>query len=63
MTDSELLAHINALVNEEHTLENQPNHTDDDRARLQQLQVALEFGGNPDEAQERPSDVVEKYKQ
>jgi hypothetical protein len=77
MTDSELLAHINALVNEEHALENQPNHTDDDRARLEQLQVALdqtwdllrqrrarrEFGENPDGAQERPENVVEGYKQ
>ena len=77
MNDSELLARINELVNEEHALENQPNHTDDDRARLEQLQVALdqcwdllrqrrarrEFGENPDDAQVRPTDVVEKYKQ
>jgi hypothetical protein len=77
MTDSELLARISELVDEEHSLENQPNHTDDDRDRLNQLQVALdqcwdllrqrrarrEFGENPDDAQARPTDVVEKYQQ
>ena len=77
MTDSEVLAHITQLVSEEHALENQPSHTDDDHARLKHLQVALdqcwdllrqrrarrEFGGNPDDAETRPTDVVEKYKQ
>ena len=49
--------------------------TDDDRARLQELKVSLdqcwdllrqrrareEFGQDPDEASERPTDTVEKY--
>jgi hypothetical protein len=77
MTDSELLAHIKALVDEEHTLENAGGASEDEHRRLAALQVALdqcwdllrqrrarrEFGENPDDATERPPNTVEHFQQ
>ncbi len=77
MNDSELLARIKALVDEEHALENAGVTTDAERERLKELEVALdqcwdllrqrrarrEFGQNPDDAAPRPPDTVERYQQ
>jgi Protein of unknown function (DUF2630) len=77
MTDSELLAHIKALVDEEHALENAGGTSEDEHSRLKALQVALdqcwdllrqrrarrEFGENPDDATERPPNTVEHFQQ
>lgn len=77
MTDSELLAQIKTLVEEEHRLENQPVHDDAEQARMAQLEVALdqcwdllrqrrarrEFGQNPDDAQPRDPKIVEHFQQ
>jgi chromosome condensin MukBEF MukE localization factor len=81
MDDSEVQDHIEALVSEEHQLytasEREGGHTIDERARLEQVRVALdrywdllrqrraqqEFGLNPDEANMRAADTVERYKQ
>ena len=77
MTDSELLAQIKALVDEEHQLENQSVHDADEQTRMAQLEVALdqcwdllrqrrarrEFGQNPEDAQVRDAKTVEHYQQ
>ncbi len=77
MTDSELLAQIKALVDEEHALERQPVHDEAEQARMAQLEVALdqcwdllrqrrarrEFGQNPDDAQPRDPKIVEHFQQ
>ena len=77
-TDQEILQRINDLVAEEDRLREQGGGLDpEDRARLEQLEVALdrcwdlmrqrrahrEFGYEPDEAQVRPPEVVERYDQ
>lgn len=80
MDDADVIARINALVEEEHQLERDlegcsPNN--DEKARLRELAVALdqcwdllrqrrarrEFGRDPSEAEVRPPDVVEGYRQ
>ncbi len=75
MTDEDILARINALVNEEEAL--RKHETPDDVERLAKLEVALdqcwdllrqrralrEFGRDPDDATLRKSDVVENYEQ
>jgi hypothetical protein len=80
MNDSEILQHIEQLVNEEHELMNSAEQqplTEEQRARMQQLQVHLdqlwdllrqrrarrEFGMNPNEANERDPSIVEHYLQ
>jgi hypothetical protein len=77
-TDQEILSQINALVAEEDRLRGQGHGLDDqERARLEQLEVALdqcwdllrqrrarrEFGEAPDLAEPRPPEVVESYDQ
>jgi uncharacterized protein DUF2630 len=70
-----VLNHIQELVDEEHKLYNKEALTDDDRKRLNQLEVQLDqcwdllrqrralrdAGDDPDKAHVRPADVVEKY--
>ena len=77
MNDSEVQAHIEALVAEEQRLYAAGGHTDEERARLEEIRVSLdrywdllrqrraqeEFGLDPDEAEMRPADTVERYQQ
>jgi Protein of unknown function (DUF2630) len=80
MDDADVIARINGLVDEEHTLERELKGRaarDDDKARLRELEIALdqcwdllrqrrarrEFGGDASDAEVRPPDVVEGYRQ
>ena len=77
MDEKDLFSRINELVDEEHKLREGAEHTDDQRARLQQLEADLDqcwdllrqrrakrqYGENPDEAQARPEPQVENYLQ
>ena len=73
--EANALKHIERLVAEEHRLFAERSLSDDERARLQEIQVkldqcwdllrqrraAVETGQDPAEAQLRPPEVVEKY--
>lgn len=73
--DQPVLGHIKKLVEEEHKLYGQGKLAEEDRSRLENIQVELdqcwdllrqrrarrEFGQNPNEAQVRSSRVVERY--
>ena len=73
--DQTVLAHIKKLVEEEHSLYSQGKLKPDDQSRLASIEVELdrcwdllrqrrarrEFGQDPNEAQVRPSKVVEHY--
>jgi Protein of unknown function (DUF2630) len=75
--EKDLFNRIHALVDEEHQLREGAEHTEDSRARLQQLEADLDqcwdllrqrrakkqYGENPDEAQARPEPQVENYLQ
>lgn len=79
MEEREILARINEYVAEEHELRDRHQRNelagDQERARLRQLEVALdqcwdllrqrrarrEFGEDPDGAQARPASEVEGY--
>jgi hypothetical protein len=77
MDDKDIRSQIHALVEEEHALRNTSEHTDDQRARISQLEQDLDqlwdllrqrdakrqYGANPDEAQARPEPQVENYLQ
>jgi hypothetical protein len=77
MDEKDLIARIHALVDEEHALREGAEHTDEQRARMQQLEVQLDqcwdllrrrrakrqYGENPDEASARPASEVENYLQ
>ncbi len=77
MDEKEILNRIHALVDEEHTLREGTDHTDDQRTRMQELEVQLDqcwdllrqrrakrqYGEDPDEAQARPEPQVESYLQ
>lgn len=81
MRDNEILSTISALVDEEHELRSKLRTgelgTDEENARVQQLEVALDqcwdllrqrrarrgAGEDPDEAAARPADQVENYRQ
>lgn len=76
MDDAELLARINADVEEEHRLRSATDVSDADRTRLAGLEEHLdqlwdllrqrrakrEAGEDPDVASARPADVVERYR-
>jgi len=76
-TDKSVLQHINELVTQEHRLQAQESLTEDERARLRTIQVELDqswdllrqrralraTGQDPDKAQVRPAEIVEKYEQ
>jgi Protein of unknown function (DUF2630) len=76
-TDGSVLRHIEELVTEEHRLQGQGSLTEEERARLKSVEVELDqswdllrqrralraVGQDPDKAQVRPADIVEKYEQ
>jgi Protein of unknown function (DUF2630) len=75
--DQPVLDHIENLVAEEHRLYSHGSLNDADRERLTKIEVELDqcwdllrqrralrdVGGNPNEAQVRPPEIVEKYEQ
>jgi hypothetical protein len=77
MDDKDIRSQIHALVEEERELRNTSEHTDEQRARISQLEQDLDqlwdllrqrdakrqYGENPDEAQPRPEPQVENYLQ
>jgi hypothetical protein len=77
MDEKDILTRIHALVEEEHALREGTEHTDDQRSRMQQLEVQLDqcwdllrqwrakrqYGEDPDEAEARPAREVEGYLQ
>lgn len=77
ITDENVLQHIERLVGEEERLNVSPEVASAHQRRLKEIGVALdrcwdllrqrralrEFGRDPDEAQVRAAEVVEKYKQ
>ena len=77
MDDSEIRGRIEALVEEEHRLRNNGEHTDEQRSRLQQIEedrdqlwdllrqrdAKRQYGEDPDEAKPRPEQQVEGYLQ
>lgn len=76
-TDGSVLRHIEELVTEEHCLQAQESLSEHERARLRALEVELDqtwdllrqrralraVGQDPDKAEVRPPDIVEKYEQ
>ncbi|HKT34364.1 MAG TPA: DUF2630 family protein [Nitrospira sp.] len=76
-SDGSVLRHIEELVQEEHRLQGQESLSEDERARLRTVEVELDqswdllrqrralraVGQDPDKAQVRPPDIVEKYEQ
>jgi hypothetical protein len=77
MDDSEIRSRIEALVEEERQLREGGEHTDAQRARLQQIEedrdqlwdllrqrdAKRQYGQDPDEASPRPEQQVEGYLQ
>ena len=75
-TDKTVLSHIEHLVAEEKALYAKGSVSDEEKAKLDQINVELdrcwdllrqrralrEFGRNPDEAEVRPAKIVENYK-
>jgi hypothetical protein len=74
-TDGSVLQRIEELVSHEHRLQTQESMTEDERGRLKAIQVELDqswdllrqrralraAGQDPDKAQVRPAEIVEKY--
>jgi Protein of unknown function (DUF2630) len=77
MDENEILGRISALVDEEHRLRDNDEHSDEERARIAQLEVQLDqcwdllrqrrakrqYGEDPDDAEARPATEVENYLQ
>jgi hypothetical protein len=77
MDDKEIRGRIEELVEEEHRLRESGDHTDEQRARLRQIEedrdqlwdllrqrdAKRQYGEDPDEAQPRPEPQVENYLQ
>ncbi|SDM54279.1 Protein of unknown function [Geodermatophilus siccatus] len=77
MDDSEIRGRIEALVEEERRLRDSGEHTDEQRARLRQIEedrdqlwdllrqrdAKRQYGEDPDEARPRPEQQVEGYLQ
>ena len=75
--DKDIRGQIEALVEEEHRLRDSPEHTDEQRARLSQIEqerdqlwdlirqrdAKRQYGQDPDEASPRPEPQVENYLQ
>ena len=75
--DRSVLQHIEELVSEEHRLQAQESLSENERAHLHAVQVELDqcwdllrqrralrtVGQDPDKAQIRPPEIVEKYEQ
>jgi hypothetical protein len=76
-TDQSVLNRIQELVAEEHRFHGQQEMSEEDRAKLHQVEVELDqcwdllrqrralrtVGQDPDKAQVRPPEIVEKYEQ
>lgn len=76
-TDRSVLQHIEELVSEEHRLQAQESLSEAERAQLHAVEVELDqcwdllrqrralrtVGQDPDKAQIRPAEIVEKYEQ
>jgi len=76
-TDQSLLQHIEELVSQEHRLQAQESMTQEERGRLSRIEVELDqcwdllrrrralrrSGQDPEQAQVRPAEIVEKYEQ
>ncbi len=76
-SDGSVLRHIEELVSEEHRLQARDPLSEVDRARLREVEVELDqswdllrqrralraIGQDPDKAQVRAPDIVEKYEQ
>jgi len=76
-TDRTVLEHIEELVSQEHRLQGQDALSEDERVRLHGVQVELDqcwdllrqrralrtAGQDPDKAEVRPPEIVEKYEQ
>ena len=77
MDEKDIMSRINELVEEEHTLREGAEHTEDQRARIGEIEAHLDqawdllrqrrakrqYDENPEEAQERPESTVESYLQ
>ena len=77
MDEKDILARIHSLVDEEHSLRDNPEPDDDSRTRMQELEVQLDqcwdllrqrrakrqYGEDPEEAETRPASEVETYLQ
>jgi Protein of unknown function (DUF2630) len=77
MDDKEIRGRIEELVEEEHRLRDGGEHTDEQRARLRQIEedrdqlwdllrqrdAKRQYGEDPDEAKPRPEPQVENYLQ
>jgi hypothetical protein len=77
MEEKDILSRIHALVDEEHQLREGAEHTDDQRARIKELEAHLDqcwdllrqrraksqYGEDPDDAAPRPEPQVESYLQ
>ena len=77
MDEKQIFARINELVEEEHKLRDATEHTEDQRARMSELEAHLDqawdllrqrrakrqYGEDPDEAEARPEPEVEGYLQ
>ena len=75
--DKDIRTRIEALVEEEHRLRDSPEHTDEQRARLTEIEqerdqlwdlirqrdAKRQYGEDPDEARPRPEPQVENYLQ
>jgi hypothetical protein len=75
--EKDLIGRIHELVDEEHKLRENGEHTEDQRTRLGKLEADLDqcwdllrqrrakrqYGENPDEAAARPEQEVENYLQ
>jgi Protein of unknown function (DUF2630) len=74
-TDGSVLRRIEELVSQEHRLQTQESMSEGERGRLKAIQVELDqswdllrqrralraAGQDPDKAQVRPAEIVEKY--
>ena len=77
MEEKDILSRISALVEEEHTLRAGTEHTDEQRARMNEIDASLDqcwdllrqrrakrqYGEDPEEAEPRPEPQVEGYLQ
>jgi Protein of unknown function (DUF2630) len=77
MDEKDILSRISTLVDEEHKLREGAEHTDEQRARMSELEADLDqcwdllrqrrakrqYDEDPDEAEVRPESTVESYLQ
>ena len=77
MDEKDILGRISSLVEEEHRLREGTEHTDEQRARISELEASLDqcwdllrqwrakrqYGEDPEEAEARPEPQVERYLQ